>query len=287
MLPDRESRRAIAARMQVAASRMRLPFRGRIWRGASGSWHGAGAGSSIDFQDHRAYLPGDDPRHIDWAAYARSGHYSMKLYREEVSPAVEIVLDVSASMFVEERKATRVLELFYFSLESSRQSGASVRCHLLRGNESAGWPVEAALGGGGWDDLPWRKTGHSLPWRQGSLRVLISDLLFPGHPEPWLAALAGSRGTGMIFSPFAAAEADPDWAGNIEFRDCESGHTHVQMVSPGLLDRYRTAWRRHFALWDDACRRHRVVLAQVCDGEDFLESLQWRALPRGAVEVAA
>lgn len=287
MLPDIETRRGIAARMQVAAGRMRLPFRGRIWRGPGGSWQGSGSGSSIDFQDHRAYLPGDDPRHIDWAAYARSGHYTMKLYREEVSPAVELVLDVSASMFAAPGKAARVLELFYFSLESARQSGASVRCHLLRGEESARWPVEAALGGDGWDALPWRKTGPVLPWRQGSLRVLISDLLFPGAPGPWLAGLAASRGTGIVFSPFADAEADPDWAGNIEFADCESGRTRVQMVSPGLLERYRTAWRRHFALWEDECRRHRVVLAQVGEEPDFLESLHRQALPRGAVEMAA
>jgi len=287
MLPGIDERRGIAARMEVAAGRMRLPFRGRVWRGPGGSWQGAGSGSSIDFQDHRAYLPGDDPRHIDWAAYARSGHYTMKLYREEVSPAVELVLDVSDSMFLAAGKAVRVLELFYFSLASARQSGASVHCHLLRGDESARWPVEAALGGGGWDALPWRKTGPVLSWRQGSLRVLISDLLFPGAPSAWLGALAASRGTGIIFSPFAAAEADPDWGGNIEFTDCESGRSRVQMVSPGLLDRYRAAWRRHFALWEEECRRHRVVMARVGEEADFLESMHREALPRGAVELAS
>ena len=285
MLPDRETRRGIAGRMLGVAGQMRLPFRGRVWRGLSGSWQGAGAGSSIDFQDHRAYLPGDDPRHIDWAAYARSGHYTMKLYREEVSPAVDLVLDVSASMFVTPAKATRVLELFYFSLESARQSGASLHCHLVRGEEAAGWPAEAALGGDDWEALAWRKTGTRLPWRQGSLRVLISDLLFPGAPEPWLGSLAAARGTGIIFSPFAACEADPAWSGNIEFRDCESGRTRVQMVSPSLLARYRTAWRRHFALWEDGCRRHRIMMAQVGEEPDFLESLRREALVRGAVEL--
>ena len=230
-------------------------------------------------------MPGDDPRHIDWAAYARSGHYTMKLYREEVSPAVDLVLDISASMFVTPAKAVRVLELFYFSLQSARQSGASVRCHLLRGDESARWPVEAALGGGGWDAVPW--AGPVLPWRQGSLRVLISDLLFPGAPATWLGPLAASRGTGIIFAPFAAAEADPDWGGNIEFADCESGRTHVQMVSPALLDRYRTAWLRHFALWEDECRRHRVVLARIGEEADFLDAMSREALPRGAVEIAS
>ena len=47
---------------------------------------GSGTGSSLDFQDHRAYSPGDDPRHINWQAYARTGSYTMKLFREEVRP---------------------------------------------------------------------------------------------------------------------------------------------------------------------------------------------------------
>ena len=45
-----------------AARRFRLPFARQAWRGAAGGWQGSGAGSSIDFQDHRAYVPGDDPR---------------------------------------------------------------------------------------------------------------------------------------------------------------------------------------------------------------------------------
>ena len=77
-----------------------------------GAQDGVGAGSSIDFQDHSPYLPGDDPRYIDWRAYARTGHYIMKLYREEVSPLLDLVLDVSPSLFFEPAKALRVLELF-------------------------------------------------------------------------------------------------------------------------------------------------------------------------------
>src|SRR5882724_4802165 len=82
----------------LAAERCRLPFGRRAWRGGQGNWLGAGVGSSIDFQDHRAYMPGDDPRYIHWAAYARTGQLTMKLYRAEVSPLVDVAVDVSASM---------------------------------------------------------------------------------------------------------------------------------------------------------------------------------------------
>lgn len=39
-LPDSETLRAIHARMQAAAARLRLPFRSRTWRGQGGNWLG-------------------------------------------------------------------------------------------------------------------------------------------------------------------------------------------------------------------------------------------------------
>src|SRR5690606_38681434 len=98
----------------AAAARHRLPLRSRVWKGHAGEFQGAGVGSSLDFQDHRSYVPGDDPRHINWQAYARTGQYTMKLYREEVRPLVDVVLDASDSMFFEPAKAARTAELFYF-----------------------------------------------------------------------------------------------------------------------------------------------------------------------------
>src|SRR5690606_7126573 len=108
---------------QVAGS-LRLPLRRRSWRGLQGNWQGSGAGSSLDFQDHRPYSPGDDPRYSNWQAYARSEHYTMKLYRQEVSPTVDLVIDLSASMFVTPVKSARVSELLYWCVECALQAGA-------------------------------------------------------------------------------------------------------------------------------------------------------------------
>ncbi|MHC4880644.1 MAG: DUF58 domain-containing protein, partial [Planctomycetota bacterium] len=38
--------------------------------GRSGELLGRGTGTSLEFQEYREYLPGDDIRHLDWAAYA-------------------------------------------------------------------------------------------------------------------------------------------------------------------------------------------------------------------------
>jgi len=48
--------------------------------------------------DHREYQPGDDLRRLDWAAYARSDKMIVKLYRHEVCPHLDLVIDGSRSM---------------------------------------------------------------------------------------------------------------------------------------------------------------------------------------------
>ncbi len=270
---------------------LRLPLRGRAWRGESGNWQGAGIGNSIDFQDHRPYLPGDDPRYIDWQAYARTGHYTMKLYREEVSPRVDLVVDVSESMLFDKTKRHRALELLYFAVESTLQSGSSLRCAAARGSDARPWSVESLLGYRpppvDWDDDSIDSTipaVERVAFRQGSLRVLVSDLLYPGSPESLLAALAVGKGRGLLLVPFAPIEVDPDWNGNVEFTECESGARRVQHVSPDVLTRYAAAYARHFALWTETARRHGAQLARFDAGLDFASAARLGALPTGALE---
>ena len=55
-------------------------------------------GRSVEFDDYREYVPGDDLRHIDWNVYARLDRFFIKLFREEEDLAVHILLDASPSM---------------------------------------------------------------------------------------------------------------------------------------------------------------------------------------------
>src|SRR6201996_4966583 len=70
--------------------------------GITGSRSGRRAGSSIDFQDYREYQPGDDLRFIDWGIYARTDRLAIKLFREEVTPHLDLILDGSRSMNLDE-----------------------------------------------------------------------------------------------------------------------------------------------------------------------------------------
>ena len=55
-------------------------------------------GASAIFKEHRAYRPGDDPRLIDWRAYARSDRYTIKHFEHETQLRGTLALDISASM---------------------------------------------------------------------------------------------------------------------------------------------------------------------------------------------
>src|SRR5262245_39988359 len=68
---------------------------------------GREAGSSLEFRDHRDYQPGDDLRRIDWSAFARTDRLTVKLYREEISPHLDIILDGSRSMALESSAKAR------------------------------------------------------------------------------------------------------------------------------------------------------------------------------------
>ncbi|MSR21366.1 MAG: DUF58 domain-containing protein [Gemmatimonadetes bacterium] len=55
-------------------------------------------GFSIDFAEHRAYMPGDDIRRIDWKLFARTDRYYIKLFEADTNANFVVLLDVSKSM---------------------------------------------------------------------------------------------------------------------------------------------------------------------------------------------
>jgi len=55
-------------------------------------------GFSVEFAEHRQYMPGDPIRDIDWKVFAKSDRYYVKRYEEETNLKAYILLDTSASM---------------------------------------------------------------------------------------------------------------------------------------------------------------------------------------------
>lgn len=256
-------------------------------RGRTGASLGRGAGDSVEYEDHRSFVPGDDPRHVDWNAYARSGQWVAKVFRAEVTPAVDLAFDASASMAAWPGKAACALGLFYLALEGARRVAASVRVHVLVGPALDTPPLDA-VDAGCWlpatpgDDAP-PELGR-VPWRPGSLRIWVSDLLFVGAPSGHLAPLGRAAGRAAVLVPHAVEESAPEWQGNLTLVDPESGAQRIQRVSPRLLARYQEAYRQHFAALRDAGRRLGIPVARVAAEGDLLAALRTEALPAGVFE---
>ena len=55
-------------------------------------------GFSVQFSEHRRYNPGDDPKLLDWLAYAKTDRYYVKRFEAETNLTGYVVMDLSASM---------------------------------------------------------------------------------------------------------------------------------------------------------------------------------------------
>jgi uncharacterized protein (DUF58 family) len=55
-------------------------------------------GFSVEFAQHREYVPGDDLKHLDWKVYSRTGRFYLKQYDEETNLNCWLLVDASESM---------------------------------------------------------------------------------------------------------------------------------------------------------------------------------------------
>src|SRR5262245_52103637 len=212
-----------AAAMHLALPR--TPVGGRI-----GERLGAGIGSSLEFQDYRPYAPGDDLRHVDWAAYARSETLAVRLYREEVAPRVDLVIDVSRSMAVDERKLRAHRELSaLFACASVSTAGDAVVItsaaadppRLRRAEDVERLVVcDAAVSAA---------EGAHLPLRRRSIRVVISDYLFPHDADALVDRFARNGASLAIVQLTLGEEAEPEAEGGRRLIDVE-GRGELELV---------------------------------------------------------
>lgn len=87
-------------------------------------------GFSVEFTDHREYVPGDNPRDLDWIALARTDRLYIKRYEEETNLKAYILLDTSASMGYKFKGLTK--------LEYASFLAASLAYLMIRQSDSVG-----------------------------------------------------------------------------------------------------------------------------------------------------
>src|SRR4051812_30263335 len=78
--------------------RLALVARQRVRGVGAGPRRALGTGSSVEFADYRTYAPGDDPRRVDWNAFARLERLFLRIFEAEENTTLTIFLDCSTSM---------------------------------------------------------------------------------------------------------------------------------------------------------------------------------------------
>lgn len=243
------------ARYALAAPRQRA-------LGSAGVQLGARSGSSLEFREHRDYQPGDDLRRIDWNAYARTDRLTLKLYREEINPHCDLVLDGSRSMNLNESaKAEAALGLTALLAVAAANAGfthnvwlASDRCLPLTNGTAR--PTAWAAPEFNFAGHPAESFTRTPPrWRRQGVRILISDLLWLGEPAQLLQPLAREAAHTIVIQLLAAQDAAPTVRGRLRLIDAESGEPREIFVDDAALARYQSALSRHQQLWQQACRQ--------------------------------
>jgi uncharacterized protein (DUF58 family) len=77
---------------------LELVARGVVDGFLSGLHRAPHLGMSLDFAEHRAYMPGDDIRRIDWKLFGRTDRYFLKEFEADTNTDMVVFIDQSASM---------------------------------------------------------------------------------------------------------------------------------------------------------------------------------------------
>ncbi len=286
-----EAAERAALRYALAVPRRTAPIGSRL---------GGRSGSSLEFQEHREYQPGDDLRHLDWSAYARSDRLIVKLFREEVQPHVDLLLDGSRSMALAgSAKAAAAAGLTAFLARVAIQAGLTASVWL-----AADGCRRLAGGEGGMKDLEGVEFSHPgslrqsldrVPprWRPRGIRLLLSDLLWDDEPRAVLARLARGSAAVWVVQLLAADDVDPatpGGGGNFgRLEDAETGETRDLLLDAAALERYRQAFAAHREGWHRACREAGATMVTLV-AERLVDGWRPQALEglvrQGMVEVA-
>jgi uncharacterized protein (DUF58 family) len=228
-------------------------------------------GASIDFAEHRGYVPGDDIRRVDWRLYARTDRYYVKQYEADTNTNFSILLDVSRSMGFASRGITK--------LEYSCYLGACLAYLAHRQRDRVGiitfdqGIVDHVPPSAKHFDVVLHTLDRAQTKRAGDLRIvsslaehfkrrgvlaLVSD--FYEEPDVILDAIKPLRFLGndlVVFHVLDPAELDFAYEEASAFEDLESGE-QIPVVPEALADQYRALIREHIAALGAKFSEHRI-----------------------------
>ena len=246
-------------------------------------------GESTEFRDFRNYQPGDDLRHIDWRIYGRSDKLMLKLYQEEVTPHADILIDGSRSMTLKGTERLRAaLGLAAFMGTSALNAKCTCRAWLAG---SGCTEIEnSSVHPSGWgqitfeSDLILPEAFTILPprWCRRGIRILLSDLLFPGDPQNMLSHMAEGASAVYIIQILTKTDLMPPFRGNVTVEDSETGETSELFFDEHMRQQYLAALDTHQQNWHNAALRNGALMVTFT-AEDLVENWDMNPLEKNGI----
>lgn len=197
-------------------------------------------GFSVEFSEHRKYVPGDDLKDLDWNVYAKTDRYYIKKFQAETNVTGYLVMDLSASMAYTYRQELTKFEygiclaaaLGYLMIHQQDPVGlvtfdtkiqAALPPRSKRTQLGTILAILANLKPAGETDVAGCLHQVAAMIRHKSLIMLFSDLLT--DPRPVMESLHHLRHRGneiILFHILDEAEVHFPFEGIIEFEDVES-----------------------------------------------------------------
>jgi uncharacterized protein (DUF58 family) len=232
-------------------------------------------GFSVEFSEHRRYSHGDDPKDIDWLAYAKTDRYYIKKFEAETNITGYLVLDTSQSMAYTYRQQLTKLEyciclaaaLTYLMLMQQdpiglvtfdRKIRASLFPRSRRSQFAAILSQLTKLKPGGETELqgPMRQLLAML--RHRSLIMLMSDLL--SDVDATLDSIRMLKHAGhdvIVFHVLDEAEVTFPFSGLVQLNDPESRQS-VNVNADDIGHEYRENIRNYRESLKRGCSQARI-----------------------------
>jgi uncharacterized protein (DUF58 family) len=247
-------------------------------------------GFSVEFSEHRKYVPGDDVKNLDWTVYGKTERYYVKKFEAETTVNGYLAMDLSASMAYTYRQQMTKFDyaiclaaaLGYLMIHQQDPVGlvtfdTAIRHSLppksRRTQLGSILSVLANLKPAGTTDLA--ASLHQLAGmiRGKSLVMIFSDLLT--EPEPVLRALHHLRHRGnevILFHVLDEAEVHFPFDGLVEFEDVESPE-RLTLDAKGMREDYLGALGEFQASFCESCNRANVDYVPIDTSVTFDKAL--------------
>ena len=227
-------------------------------------------GSSVEFAEHRAYVPGDEISHIDWRAYAKTDRFYLKEYEDETNLRATLILDASASMDFGSSGLTKfryaqcvAASLGFLAVEQLDAVGlvvfdAALRRHVPPRSSAAHLggilgEIERSAPGGETDLGSVLQAAADL-LRRRALAVVISDLLDdPRSIIQGLARLRHRHCEVLVLHVVDPAELEFPFTNWTLFRDPESPDLRLRLDARQIRQAYLEALESHLVQIRKGC----------------------------------